>query len=177
MPGSAALTAVLFTILFIAVTPAARAANTFADNAMPVRLQLKWRHQFQFAGFYTAAPPRLANATYRNDRYLNMGYGGLELGVTTDALRLAHVAARALVGAGGAGHTSRHAGDVYVGTDVFGVLEPGVEVWLNVHALVRVAFGVGYHFTYGVELPGVIASNDRGLDGANFDLTLYLGSF
>src|SRR2546423_1368298 len=49
----ATLAAVL-PILFLVVTPAVRAANTFSDNTTPVRLQLKWRHQFQFAGFYTA---------------------------------------------------------------------------------------------------------------------------
>ena len=34
--------------------PTICAAATFSGNATPVRLQLKWRHQFQFAGFYTA---------------------------------------------------------------------------------------------------------------------------
>ena len=41
-------------ILFLAVAPTVWAAETFSGNATPVRLQLKWRHQFQFAGFYTA---------------------------------------------------------------------------------------------------------------------------
>ena len=41
-------------ILFLVVTPTVCAAETFSGNATPVRLQLKWRHQFQFAGFYTA---------------------------------------------------------------------------------------------------------------------------
>jgi hypothetical protein len=34
--------------------PTVCAAETSSGNATPVRLQLKWRHQFQFAGFYTA---------------------------------------------------------------------------------------------------------------------------
>ena len=41
-------------VIFLAVMPAVCAAETFSGNAIPVRLQLKWRHQFQFAGFYTA---------------------------------------------------------------------------------------------------------------------------
>ena len=48
------LTVVMFFILFLAVTPTLSAAKTFTGDATPVRLQLKWRHQFQFAGFYTA---------------------------------------------------------------------------------------------------------------------------
>ncbi len=50
----AALAAVMSAILFLVVTPTVCAATPFSGNATPVRLQLKWRHQFQFAGFYTA---------------------------------------------------------------------------------------------------------------------------
>jgi diguanylate cyclase (GGDEF)-like protein len=49
-----ALVALCSASLFLAATPAVRAADTFSDPAVPVRLQLKWRHQFQFAGYYTA---------------------------------------------------------------------------------------------------------------------------
>ena len=49
-----ALAVVMSAILFLVVTPTVCAAETFSGNATPVRLQLKWRHQFQFAGFYTA---------------------------------------------------------------------------------------------------------------------------
>jgi diguanylate cyclase (GGDEF)-like protein len=48
------LAVVMPAILLLMATPAACAAETFSGNAAPVRLQLKWRHQFQFAGFYTA---------------------------------------------------------------------------------------------------------------------------
>ncbi len=48
------LAVVMSAILFFVATPAVRAAETFSGSAAPVRLQLKWRHQFQFAGFYTA---------------------------------------------------------------------------------------------------------------------------
>ena len=49
-----ALTAVMSGILFLLVAPTICAAETSSGKAAPVRLQLKWRHQFQFAGFYTA---------------------------------------------------------------------------------------------------------------------------
>ncbi len=50
----AELAVVVSAVLFLAVTPAVGAAETFSGTTTPVRLQLKWRHQFQFAGFYTA---------------------------------------------------------------------------------------------------------------------------
>ena len=46
--------AILCAILYLVVTPPVGAAEPFSGNATPVRLQLKWRHQFQFAGFYMA---------------------------------------------------------------------------------------------------------------------------
>jgi diguanylate cyclase (GGDEF)-like protein len=48
------LVAVVSAILFLVVAPAASAAETFSGDPTPVRLQLKWRHQYQFAGFYAA---------------------------------------------------------------------------------------------------------------------------
>jgi diguanylate cyclase (GGDEF)-like protein len=41
-------------VIFFMFSPAIRADETSSGNAVPVRLQLKWRHQFQFAGFYAA---------------------------------------------------------------------------------------------------------------------------
>src|SRR5262250_1106478 len=46
--------AVVMSIIFFVVTAAIWAADKSSGNAAPVRLQLKWRHQFQFAGFYAA---------------------------------------------------------------------------------------------------------------------------
>ncbi len=48
------LAVVMSAMLFLVVMPTVCAAETSSGNATPVRLQLKWRHQFQFAGFYTA---------------------------------------------------------------------------------------------------------------------------
>ena len=41
-------------ILLLAAVLDVRAATAISADATPVRLQLKWRHQFQFAGFYAA---------------------------------------------------------------------------------------------------------------------------
>ena len=48
------LAVVVSIIIFFVVTPTVCAADTASGDLIPVRLQLKWRHQFQFAGFYTA---------------------------------------------------------------------------------------------------------------------------
>jgi diguanylate cyclase (GGDEF)-like protein len=50
----AALAVVVSILVFLVATPTVCANDRSSGVAMPVRLQLKWRHQFQFAGFYTA---------------------------------------------------------------------------------------------------------------------------
>src|SRR5262245_39907080 len=50
----AELAAVMSMMISLIVVPISYAADTPSTDATPVRLQLKWRHQFQFAGFYTA---------------------------------------------------------------------------------------------------------------------------
>jgi len=47
-------TVLIFIIFSAVVTPMVCVADGPAHDVVPVRLQLKWRHQFQFAGFYAA---------------------------------------------------------------------------------------------------------------------------
>lgn len=49
-----ALALVTCAFLLLAMTLDADAAQPSSRNAVPVHLQLKWRHQFQFAGYYAA---------------------------------------------------------------------------------------------------------------------------
>src|SRR5262245_66376698 len=48
------LVVVLSIMVALIAAPTVCAADTRPADAIPVRLQLKWRHQFQFAGFYAA---------------------------------------------------------------------------------------------------------------------------
>src|SRR5262245_13275639 len=90
----------VFSIIFFVATPAIWAADGSSRDAVPVRLQLKWRHQFQFAGFYAA----LEKGYYREagfavtlipgtpgtdpvDTVLN---GGADFGVASSELVLRH---------------------------------------------------------------------------------------
>jgi len=52
--GFVALAGFVVASLLMLVAPPADAAIKFSGRPTPVRLQLKWHHQFQFAGFYTA---------------------------------------------------------------------------------------------------------------------------
>lgn len=93
-----ALAAVLSAILFLVFTPTVVAANTESGKATPVRLQLKWRHQFQFAGFYTALEKgyyrevglavTIIPATPGTDPVETVLKGGAEFGVASSELVL-----------------------------------------------------------------------------------------
>ena len=92
------LVVVMSAIVFLAAMPAVCAAETFSGNAAPVRLQLKWRHQFQFAGFYTALEKgyyheagfdvTIIPATPGTDPVDTVLQGGAEFGVASSELVL-----------------------------------------------------------------------------------------
>ena len=93
-----ALAAVMSGILFLLVAPTVCAAETFSGKATPVRLQLKWRHQFQFAGFYTALEKgyyrdagfavTIIPATPGTDAVETVLKGGADFGVASSELVL-----------------------------------------------------------------------------------------
>jgi diguanylate cyclase (GGDEF)-like protein len=93
-----ALAAIMPGILFLLVAPTDCAAETFSGKATPVRLQLKWRHQFQFAGFYTALEKgyyrdagfavTIIPATPGTDAVETVLKGGADFGVASSELVL-----------------------------------------------------------------------------------------
>ena len=93
-----ALVAVVSAILFLVVAPAVSAAETFSGDPTPVRLQLKWRHQYQFAGFYAALEKgyfreaglavTIIPATPGTDPVETVLKGGAEFGIASSELVL-----------------------------------------------------------------------------------------
>jgi diguanylate cyclase (GGDEF)-like protein len=92
------LAVVVSVIIFLVATPIVRAADTSSGDAVPVRLQLKWRHQFQFAGFYAALEKgyyreagfavTIVPATPGTDPVETVLKGGADFGVASSELVL-----------------------------------------------------------------------------------------
>jgi len=99
---------------------------------------------------------------------LEMGYGGamLEFIIASDAL--IHFSVDCLIGAGGM-TTPESDKD-----DAFFVLEPGLNVMLNITQFFRFGAGVSYRYTQGVEFGEL---DDGDLSGAAAVLTFKFGSF
>ena len=92
------LAVLIFVVFFLLVTPTVSAADKPVHDVVPVRLQLKWRHQFQFAGFYTALEKgyyreagfavTIIPATPGTDPVETVLKGGAEFGVASSELVL-----------------------------------------------------------------------------------------
>jgi hypothetical protein len=110
------------------------------------------------------------------ERYLNFGYGGLELEYVSQSDRLIHFSFQTLIGTGGLSWRDEvvHAGTSDSNTDTFFIVEPGVNATLNVAAFFRISGGVSYRFISGVQSP---ASSSSDLSGPSGVLTFHFGTF
>ncbi|MDX9758239.1 MAG: hypothetical protein RBU27_03680 [Bacteroidota bacterium] len=116
--------------------------------------------------------------------YVEFGYGGLMLEYILAPHRLVHVNVQALVGAGGVNYREdwyddflddnpdhRHHGRV----EALFVVEPAVNVELNITDWMRLSAGASYRFVNGIdELRGI---EDTDLSGASGQLALKFGAF
>lgn len=110
-------------------------------------------------------------------RYLDFGYGGLELGIVLASDRLIHATLSSLIGGGGVQYRSSYSDfdhNLETDGDVFFMIQPEVSVVLNVTRHFRVALGGGYRYIRGVDLDGL---SDDFISGPTASLTLKFGSF
>jgi len=126
-----------------------------------------------------------ADAPY-DTSYIHFGYGGLLLGYEMRPDKLVHLSFNTLVGAGGA-----TLGDKFEDSDrdndedwdrdrwedkgdVFFVLEPSLNLTLNMTKFFRIDLGGSYRYITGINLAGVKADE---LSGPSINLTLRFGFF
>jgi hypothetical protein len=115
-------------------------------------------------------------------RFLNFGYGGLDLEYIAHSNALIHYSLHALIGAGVVGHRNAYWSDVAWGVDddwnsyhrPFFVLELGVNVDLNVTTWFRTSLGASYRFVGPVSSDAAAAKD---LSGPSGMLTFRFGSF
>lgn len=111
------------------------------------------------------------------------GYGGLFLEATIFPFSPVHVTIPVIIGAGGVAYTTTHWRDDYwndehkdytLDSDAFFVLEPGIELELNLIKFLRFAIGGSYRYTSDISL---IQSNSNMLHGFNGHFSLKFGWF
>ena len=109
------------------------------------------------------------------------GDGGLFMEATLFPFFPVHVSIPVIIGAGGVAYTSNqwNDGEYYWGrekfdSDAYFLLEPGLEVELNLIKFMRLAVGGTYRFTSDIDMVNTSSGMLRGL---NWHFTLKFGSF
>ena len=117
-------------------------------------------------------------------RYIDFGYGGMELGWVFASNRLVHLDLSTLFAAGGIGYRdaifkdwdSDWNNDFYADShiDAVFILEPTLNVELNITRFVRLDVGASYRYIYGIDDEILDAAK---LSGATVNLALKFGAF
>ncbi len=134
---------------------------TTLDSKPSLRLSFKgaWviNHRFALGMAGNAFYNNLQKSVNNNDEYLGGGYGGFYFEPILFPYAPVHVSFPVLIGGGMASNTPYHSGNMYYPNDQFNydsffVLEPGVEMELNMVKFFRLGVGITYRFTNGVLL-------------------------
>lgn len=125
-----------------------------------------------------------------NQDKLMLGYGGLELEFILQSDRVVHLTVPVLIGAGAVGYRTGYWGDDFdlnLGIDnrfdTFFIIEPGVNLELNVASFFRINAGISYRHVAGVGVPTDITGTQRPLTsnselrGVSWMIGLKFGSF
>ncbi len=174
--------------------PSAHYSRIMDQDAMLVGLRGGWiiNHRFTLGFAGHGLVTNVVNKDYddhlvdngtvlRDNSRFFMGYGGLLLEPVIAYRSPLHITLPIIIGAGGCGYGYNSEVpddfDPYTYSDdaqAFFVIEPGVELEMNVISLVRVGIGASYRYTSDIDLP---ATAKDALHGMNVGLTIKVGSF
>lgn len=133
-------------------------------------------------GTYDAYRLAMGDSLRRGSQF-RMGYGGLLIEPIIAPMSPVHVSFPILIGAGGCGyqtypripvHSERDGSPYSDDFQAFFVVEPGVEVEINLIKLVRLGLGASYRYTTDLHLP---ETSKEALRGLNAGLTVKVGRF
>ncbi|MEI7594639.1 MAG: hypothetical protein WCK02_02745 [Bacteroidota bacterium] len=121
------------------------------------------------------------NYSNGNEYFISGGYGGLLFEFCVGPKMPIHVNFPVLIGVGGVAYNNssydEFSDDWNMNTedaDAFAVIEPGIELELNMMKHLRMGFGASYRFTNNINLDGF---NNNLLNGLSVGMTLKLGKF
>lgn len=132
------------------------------------------------AGYGIANSPQFTNIDDNEVAYLEGGYGGLLLEYILLPNKLVHLSFPVVIGAGGLLYSDTRAMDgvdfdkSIIASTAFFVLEPGVELEINITSFMRFGAGVSYRYTNGMSLPNTPSNSFNAL---SVNASLKFGSF
>lgn len=162
--------------------PAIKITQVNKENAVFVGARGGWiiNHTFVLGGAGYGLVTRVnANTTDSLHKYIDLGYGGVDLEYVTLSDNLVHLSIELLIGGGGVTYRNvpedngEDFNDHHTINGFF-ILEPTLHANLNVTYFFRLAGGVSYRYVSG--LNSTLATNN-GLSGVSAVLTLKFGAF
>lgn len=137
------------------------------------------------AGYGIVNSPRFSNIEHDGTTYpvayLEGGYGGMHLEYILMPNKLVHLSFPVLIGAGGLLYSETSAAasggnynESIIVNSAFFVVEPGVELELNIVRFMRISAGVSYRYAHKLDLPNTPASAFNSLSGT---IALKFGKF
>lgn len=108
------------------------------------------------------------------DYVMSLGYGGVELTYISASDRIVHSNLYCLIGGGGLDFIERGYNDESNNSDAFFIIEPGVDMIVNVTPFFRMGLGVHYRLITEVDYPG-ISNGDLG--GPSVAVSFKFGNF
>lgn len=100
------------------------------------------------------------------DYYIQNGYGGFEFEYTNHPNRLLHLSFSSLIGGGGLSAREADNDYEYDDEDPYFVFEPEANVEINLTDFMRIAAGIGYRYTSGINSAGLNDDDFSGITGA-----------
>jgi hypothetical protein len=159
--------------------PAIKVTKINGETAVLVGGRGGWiiNHTFIIGGSgYGLVTNVIANNPTIDRKFIEVGYGGLDLEYIASSNKLVHLSIELLIGGGGIGFKD-NSDDIFSNHNAkesFFVLEPSVHVNLNVTHFFRIAGGVSYRYINGLESS---LSTNADLSGPSGVLTLKFGKF
>ena len=159
------------------------------EDGLLVGGSLAWilNHKFAFglAGYGLTNNITVGNSLIQEDLLgFGMGYGGLLLEPIVGSKLPVHLSFPLIIGAGGAGYFDQGVQYYNIDTrswdavsnegDAFYVIEPGIDVEVNLIRFMRLAVGAKYRYIGGLDLSG-LGEND--LNGLSAGVSLKMGWF
>ena len=132
-----------------------------------------------FGGYGLASYVEALNRGPLGERYMEMGYGGLDIEYIINPNDLVHFSVGTLIGAGGILFNDRSRGSEYWDerdrdADAFFIAEPTVNVDLNVTTFLKTSLGASYRLVSGLKSD---VSNNAELSGFSVMLSIRVGKF
>ena len=134
-------------------SPSVKITNINGENAVLVGGRGGWivNHKFVLgAAGYGLASNIYPKGSDTIRRYMEMGYAGLDLEYITYSDHLVHLSLELLIGGGGIRYKEDDDFDFGKPSDAFFILEPGINVNLNVTQFFRISCGASYRHISGL---------------------------